>query len=110
MIRRAILKALAVASYQVTVPEPSEVEARKMHNVEDYGLMRVKLYGDIGRQGDIAAAYAYPVEERRVMNPSPIPKLDKPKLEMVGIQLLGAGPRPADLCYPAPQPSGEPRF
>ena len=85
--------------YQVPIPEPlrflepSEVETRKMHSLEEYGLMHVKLYEDISQHGAIATAYAYPVkvEGRYVMDPSPIPKFDNPKLEMAGIQLFGAG-------------------
>ena len=85
--------------YQVPIPEPlrflepSEVETRKMHALEEYGLMHVKLYEDISRHGHIATSYAYPVkvEGRYVMDPSPIPKFDNPKMEMAGIQLFGAG-------------------
>ncbi len=57
--------------------------------------MYVKLYEDIARHGGaIATAYAYPVmvEDRYVMDPSPIPpKFDNPKMEMAAIQLFGAG-------------------
>lgn len=55
--------------------------------------MHVKLYEDIARHGHIATAYAYPVkvEGRYVMDPSPIPKFDNPKLESAAIQLFGAG-------------------
>jgi alpha-D-ribose 1-methylphosphonate 5-phosphate C-P lyase len=69
------------------------VETRKMHSLQDYGLMHVKLYEDISKHGDIATSYAYPVkvERRYVMDPSPIPKFDNPKLEMAAIQLFGAG-------------------
>ncbi|MDP2519587.1 alpha-D-ribose 1-methylphosphonate 5-phosphate C-P-lyase PhnJ [Shimia thalassica] len=85
--------------YQVPIPEPlrflepSEVETRKMHSLEEYGLMHVKLYEDISRHGAIATAYAYPVKVggRYVMDPSPIPKFDNPKMEMAAIQLFGAG-------------------
>ena len=41
--------------YQVPIPEPlrflepREVETRRMHALEDYGLMHVKLYEDISR-------------------------------------------------------------
>ncbi len=85
--------------YQVPIPEPlrflepRETETRKMHALEDYGLMHVKLYEDISRHGHIATAYAYPVkvEGRYVMDPSPIPKFDNPKMEMAAIQLFGAG-------------------
>ncbi|MFY9210552.1 MAG: alpha-D-ribose 1-methylphosphonate 5-phosphate C-P-lyase PhnJ [Aestuariivita sp.] len=85
--------------YQVPIPEPlrflepRETETRKMHALEEYGLMHVKLYEDIARHGAIATAYAYPVkvEGRYVMDPSPIPKFDNPKMEMAAIQLFGAG-------------------
>ena len=85
--------------YQVPIPEPlrflepRETETRKMHALEDYGLMHVKLYEDIARHGHIATAYAYPVkvEGRYVMDPSPIPKFDNPKMEMAALQLFGAG-------------------
>ncbi len=86
--------------YQVPIPEPlrflepRETETRKMHELEEYGLMHVKLYEDIARHGQIATAYAYPVkvEGRYVMDPSPIPKFDNPKLTAnPAIQLFGAG-------------------
>jgi len=93
------LRAGQILVYQVPIPEPlrflepSEVETRKMHALEEYGLMHVKLYEDISRHGHISTAYAYPVkvEGRYVMDPSPIPKFDNPKLEMEAIQLFGAG-------------------
>nr|WP_208350455.1 alpha-D-ribose 1-methylphosphonate 5-phosphate C-P-lyase PhnJ [Pseudaestuariivita rosea] len=86
--------------YQVPIPEPlrflepRESETRKMHSLEEYGLMHVKLYEDISRHGHIATSYAYPVrvEARYVMDPSPIPKFDNPKLDdNPAIQLFGAG-------------------
>jgi alpha-D-ribose 1-methylphosphonate 5-phosphate C-P lyase len=86
--------------YQVPIPEPlrflepRESETRKMHALEEYGLMHVKLYEDIARHGAITTAYAYPVkvEGRYVMDPSPIPKFDNPKLGgNPAIQLFGAG-------------------
>ncbi|MDJ0629983.1 MAG: alpha-D-ribose 1-methylphosphonate 5-phosphate C-P-lyase PhnJ [Rhodobacter sp.] len=85
--------------YQVPIPEPlrflepRETETRKMHALEEYGLMHVKLYEDIARNGAISTAYAYPVQvhDRYMMDPSPIPKFDNPKLESPAIQLFGAG-------------------
>ena len=86
--------------YQVPIPEPlrflepREIETRRMHALEDYGLMQVRLYEDIARHGEIATAYAYPVRVagRYVMDPSPIPKFDNPKMDMnPAIQLFGAG-------------------
>ena len=85
--------------YQVPIPEPlrflepRETETRKMHALEEYGLMHVKLYEDVAQHGTIATSYAYPVrvEGRYVMDPSPIPKFDNPKMTMAAIQLFGAG-------------------
>lgn len=86
--------------YQVPIPEPlrflepRETETRKMHALEEYGLMHVKLYEDIAQHGTIATAYDYPVkvEGRYVMDPSPIPKFDNPKLSnCAALQLFGAG-------------------
>ena len=86
--------------YQVPIPEPlrflepRETETRKMHALEEYGLMHVKLYEDIAQHGHISTAYAYPVkvESRYVMDPSPIPKFDNPKMHRsAAIQLFGAG-------------------
>jgi alpha-D-ribose 1-methylphosphonate 5-phosphate C-P lyase len=65
-----------------------------MHALAEYGLMHVKLYEDIARFGHIATAYAYPVKvnARYVMDPSPTPKFDNPKMDnCAALQLFGAG-------------------
>ena len=86
--------------YQVPIPEPlrflepRETETRRMHALADYGLMHVKLYEDIARHGHIATTYAYPVkvDGRYVMDPSPTPKFDNPKMnDCAALQLFGAG-------------------
>ena len=86
--------------YQVPIPEPlrflepRETETRTMHALAEYGLMHVKLYEDIARHGHIATTYAYPVAVagRYVMDPSPIPKFDNPRLnDCPALQLFGAG-------------------
>ncbi|MBJ3775414.1 alpha-D-ribose 1-methylphosphonate 5-phosphate C-P-lyase PhnJ [Acuticoccus mangrovi] len=86
--------------YQVPIPEPlrllepRETETRIMHALAEYGLMHVKLYEDIAKHGRIAKTYAYPVlvEDRYVMDPSPTPKFDNPKMnDSPALQLFGAG-------------------
>lgn len=86
--------------YQVPIPEPlrfiepRETETRTMHALEEYGIMHLKLYEDIARFGHISTAYAYPVKVngRYIMDPSPIPKFDNPKMhQMPALQLFGAG-------------------
>ncbi len=56
--------------------------------------MHLKLYEDIAQFGHISTAYAYPVRVngRYIMDPSPIPKFDNPKMhQMPALQLFGAG-------------------
>jgi alpha-D-ribose 1-methylphosphonate 5-phosphate C-P lyase len=85
---------------QVPIPEPlrwlepREAETRKMHALEEYGVMHVRLYEDITRHGRVAQTYEYPVlvNGRYLMRPSPIPKFDNPKLDMSpALLLFGAG-------------------
>ncbi len=89
-----------IVVYQVPIPEPlrflepRETETRRMHALEEYGLMHVKLYEDISRHGHISTSYAYPVkvEGRYIMDPSPTPKFDNPKMDRCpALQLFGAG-------------------
>lgn len=86
--------------YQVPIPEPlrfiepRETETRKMHALEEYGVMQVKLYEDIAKYGHIVTTYDYPVRvnDRYIMSPSPIPKFDNPKMHLMpALQLFGAG-------------------
>jgi alpha-D-ribose 1-methylphosphonate 5-phosphate C-P lyase len=99
-IPEALLQSHQVLVYQVPIPEPlrflepRETETRTMHALEEYGLMHVKLYEDIARHGHIATTYAYPVHVagRYVMDPSPIPKFDNPRMDdCAALQLFGAG-------------------
>ncbi len=94
------LKAGQIVVFQVPIPEPlrwleaSEAETRKMHALEEYGVMHVKLYEDVARFGRISVAYDYPVkvDGRYIMRPSPIPKFDNPKLDRSpALMLFGAG-------------------
>jgi alpha-D-ribose 1-methylphosphonate 5-phosphate C-P lyase len=86
--------------FQVPIPEPlrwlepREAETRKMHALEEYGVMHVRLYEDITRHGKVAQTYDYPVRVagRYLMRPSPIPKFDNPKLDgNPALLLFGAG-------------------
>jgi alpha-D-ribose 1-methylphosphonate 5-phosphate C-P lyase len=105
--------------YQVPIPEPlrflepRETETRKMHALEEYGLMHVKLYEDIARHGRIATTYAYPVkvEGRYVMDPSPTTQVRQPEDAYErGAAIVRRRARASHLCRPAAYRSGEPRF
>ena len=99
-IPETALSAGQILVYQVPIPEPlrfiepRETETRTMHALEEYGVMHLKLYEDIAQFGHISTAYAYPVRVngRYIMDPSPIPKFDNPKMHrMPALQLFGAG-------------------
>ena len=86
--------------YQVPQPEPlrglepSELETRNLHAWAEYGLMHVRLYEDISRFGHVTSTYSYPVmvNDRYITSPTPIPKFDNPKMDMMpALQLFGAG-------------------
>ncbi len=89
-----------VLVYQVPVPEPMqrleprEEETRKLHALQEYGLMHVNLFEDLAYYGHISSTYDYPVlvNGRYIMSPSPIPKFDNPKMHQnPALQLFGAG-------------------
>jgi alpha-D-ribose 1-methylphosphonate 5-phosphate C-P lyase len=89
-----------IVVFQVPIPEPlrwlepREAETRRMHALEEYGVMYVRLYEDITRHGRVATAYDYPVmvNGRYLMRPSPIPRFDNPKLDRSpALMLFGAG-------------------
>lgn len=94
------LKEEQILVYQVPVPEPlrmlvaQETETRKMHAYAEYGLVQVTLYEDIARYGRITKSHNYPVmvNDRYLMEPSPIPKFDNPKMaNNPAIQFWGSG-------------------
>ena len=74
--------------------EASEAQTRRMHAEADYARMWLHLYEDVVRHGEIRISYRYPctVNGRHVMDPSPSPRWDVPKLHMADtLFLFGAG-------------------
>ncbi|MCL2746924.1 MAG: alpha-D-ribose 1-methylphosphonate 5-phosphate C-P-lyase PhnJ [Coriobacteriia bacterium] len=94
------LKSKQILIFQVPIPEPLRiVEAReevtkKMHAEKDYASIWLQLYESIIKYQKITIASEYPclIEGRYVMNPSPIPRFDNPKLHKADcLYLFGAG-------------------
>ncbi|SHI20224.1 alpha-D-ribose 1-methylphosphonate 5-phosphate C-P lyase [Sporobacter termitidis DSM 10068] len=74
--------------------EPREEVTKMMHAEKDYAPVWLLLYESLIRYKKITLAADYPVmaEDRYVMNPSPIPKFDNPKLhDAECLYLFGAG-------------------
>lgn len=62
--------------------EPCEVETRRMHAQKDYSAMWLYLYEDIIKHDQISISSCYPVmvNSRYIMDTTPIPRWDVPKL------------------------------
>lgn len=94
------LSADQILVLQVPTPEPlrivehREAVTKRMHAEAEYSPMWLNLYEDLLRCGKIGISSEYPVivEDRYVMNPSPIPRYDTPKLnDSQCLYLFGAG-------------------
>jgi alpha-D-ribose 1-methylphosphonate 5-phosphate C-P lyase len=74
--------------------EPVIERATEMHAEADYGLMWVYMYESVIESGDMNVAAQYPVmvENRYMMDTTPIPRYDVPRLHMAEtLYLFGAG-------------------
>ena len=94
------LKKGQILVFQVPIPEPlriveaKEEVTKKMHGEKDYAAVWLQLYESLIKYKKVTIASEYPcmVEGRYMMNPSPIPKFDNPKLHKAEcLYLFGAG-------------------
>jgi len=85
---------------QVPYPDPlivveaSENKRKTLHGEADYSRLLVKLYEDIVKFDEITISHRYPtrINDHYVIDPSPIPRWDVPKLhQSPALVLLGAG-------------------
>lgn len=78
----------------LVIVEPSEDKRKTMHGEADYSRLLVKLYEDIVQFNEITISHRYPTRINRhyVIDPSPIPRWDVPKLhQSKALLLFGAG-------------------
>jgi alpha-D-ribose 1-methylphosphonate 5-phosphate C-P lyase len=78
----------------LVVVEPSEAKRKIMHGEADYARLWVKLYEDIVKFSEITISHRYPtkIAGHYVIDPSPIPRYDVPKLhQSKALLLFGAG-------------------
>ncbi|GHO83900.1 alpha-D-ribose 1-methylphosphonate 5-phosphate C-P-lyase PhnJ [Dictyobacter formicarum] len=74
--------------------EPVLEHATEMHAEADYGHMWVYMYESVVRSGDVDITSQYPVlvEDRYIMDTTPIPRYDVPRLHQAEtLYLFGAG-------------------
>lgn len=78
----------------LVIVEPSEARRKIMHGEGDYAPLLTKLYEDIVRFDEIAISNRYPtrLNGHYVIDSSPIPRFDVPKMhQSAALILLGAG-------------------
>ncbi len=78
----------------LVVVEPSEDKRKTMHGEADYSRLLVKLYEDIVKFDEITISHRYPtrIYGHYVIDPSPIPRWDVPRLnDSAALILFGAG-------------------
>jgi alpha-D-ribose 1-methylphosphonate 5-phosphate C-P lyase len=94
----------------LVVVEASEAKRRTMHGECDYARLLVKLYEDLVRFREITISHRYPtrINGHYVIDPSPIPRWDVPKLHQAEtLFLFGAG-REKKLYAVPPHTRAEP--
>jgi alpha-D-ribose 1-methylphosphonate 5-phosphate C-P lyase len=90
--------------------DPSDAANRRRHAHKNYGKMWVHLYENVVEYGEINIASRYPtmVAGRYLMDPSPIPRWDVPKLDDADhLTILAAG-REARIYAVPPHTAVEP--
>ena len=90
--------------------DPSDAANRRRHAHRNYGKMWVHLYENVVEYGEIQIASRYPVmvADRYLMDPSPIPRWDVPKLNDADhLTVLAAG-REARIYAVPPHTAVEP--
>lgn len=78
----------------LVIVEPSEDKRKIMHGEADYSRLLVKLYEDIVKFDEITISHRYPtrINGHYIIDPSPIPRYDVPKLHnSKALILFGAG-------------------
>ncbi|MES9991412.1 MAG: alpha-D-ribose 1-methylphosphonate 5-phosphate C-P-lyase PhnJ [Candidatus Thiodiazotropha sp.] len=78
----------------LVVVEASEEKRKQLHGEADYSRLLVKLYEDIVKYDEITISHRYPtrINDHYVIDPSPIPRWDVPRLhQSKALVLLGAG-------------------
>ena len=94
------LRADQILVFQVPYPdplvvvEPNAAKRRRMHGRADYARLWVKLYEDMMAFDEITISHRYPtrINGHYIIDPSPIPRFDVPKLHQADcLYLFGAG-------------------
>jgi alpha-D-ribose 1-methylphosphonate 5-phosphate C-P lyase len=90
--------------------DPSDAANRRRHAHANYGKMWLRLYESVAQHGEINISARYPVmvADRYLMDPSPIPRWDVPKLDDADALFVFAAGREARIYAVPPHTAVEP--
>jgi alpha-D-ribose 1-methylphosphonate 5-phosphate C-P lyase len=90
--------------------EPSEKKRKIIHAQGDYAKLWVKLYEDLVQFDEITLSHRYPtrIHDRYVLDPSPIPRFDVPKLNQAKAPVFFGAGREKKIYAVPPHTSAEP--
>jgi alpha-D-ribose 1-methylphosphonate 5-phosphate C-P lyase len=94
----------------LTTVEPSEKERKTMHGEADYSRLLVKLYEDLREFEEITISSSYPtrINGYYVLNPSPIPRFDVPKMNASRAPIIFGAGREKKIYAIPPYTSAQP--
>jgi len=94
----------------LTVVEPSEKERKTMHGEADYSRLLIKLYEDLREFEEITISHSYPtrINGTYVLNPSPIPRFDVPKMNRSRAPIIFGAGREKKIYAVPPYTSAQP--
>jgi alpha-D-ribose 1-methylphosphonate 5-phosphate C-P lyase len=92
------------------IVEPSENKRKQMHGEADYSRLLVKLYEDMVHFNEVTISHRYPtcINNHYVIDPSPIPRYDVPKLHLSSALILLAAGREKKIYAVPPFTNAEP--
>lgn len=94
----------------LVVVEPSENKRKMLHGEADYSRLLVKLYEDIVKFDEITISHRYPtrINDYYVIDSSPIPRWDVPKINQSKALILFAAGREKKIYAVPPYTRAEP--
>ena len=94
----------------LVIVEPSEDKRKTLHGEADYSRLLVKLYEDIVQFDEITISHRYPtrINDHYVIDPSPIPRWDVPKINQSNALLLFGAGREKKIYAVPPYTKAEP--
>lgn len=94
----------------LVIVEPEESKRKTMHGERDYASLYTKLYEDLVSYDEITLSHRYPttINGHYIIDPSPIPRFDVPKMDQCPAPIILAAGREKRIYAIPPYSDAEP--